>query len=72
MGKIFCLMGKSSSGKDTIFKELNEDKEDRTEQFQTFHPFERWGNTRNSKAGNLSWSEWFGKDIVYGSDEPLL
>ena len=27
MGKIFCLMGKSSSGKDTIFKELNEDKE---------------------------------------------
>ena len=27
MGKIFCLMGKSSSGKDTIFKELNEDKD---------------------------------------------
>ena len=27
MGKIFCLMGKSSSGKDTIFKELNNDKE---------------------------------------------
>ncbi|WP_455539831.1 guanylate kinase [Terrisporobacter sp.] len=27
MGKIFCLMGKSSSGKDTIFKEINEDKE---------------------------------------------
>jgi len=27
MGKIFCLMGKSSSGKDTIFKELLEDKE---------------------------------------------
>ena len=27
MGKIFCLMGKSSSGKDTIFKEVNEDKE---------------------------------------------
>lgn len=26
MGKIFCLMGKSSSGKDTIFKELIEDK----------------------------------------------
>lgn len=26
MGKIFCLMGKSSSGKDTIFKELKEDK----------------------------------------------
>lgn len=25
MGKIFCLMGKSSSGKDTIFKELKED-----------------------------------------------
>lgn len=27
MGKIFCLMGKSSSGKDTIFKQLIEDKE---------------------------------------------
>ncbi|MGL4912537.1 MAG: guanylate kinase [Romboutsia sp.] len=27
MGKIFCLMGKSSSGKDTIFKEINDDKE---------------------------------------------
>ena len=27
MGKIFCLMGKSSSGKDTIFKFLNEDQE---------------------------------------------
>lgn len=27
MGKIFCLMGKSSSGKDTIFKEINNDKD---------------------------------------------
>ena len=27
MGKIFCLMGKSSSGKDTIFKEINKDKD---------------------------------------------
>ncbi|MGI6092032.1 MAG: guanylate kinase [Veillonellaceae bacterium] len=27
MGKIFCLMGKSSSGKDTIFKALKEDKD---------------------------------------------
>ena len=27
MGKIFCLLGKSSSGKDTIFKELVEDRE---------------------------------------------
>lgn len=27
MGKIFCLMGKSSSGKDTIFKQLIEDQE---------------------------------------------
>ena len=27
MGKIFCLMGKSSSGKDTVFKLLKEDKE---------------------------------------------
>lgn len=26
MGKIFCLLGKSSSGKDTIFKHLIEDK----------------------------------------------
>lgn len=27
MGKIFCLMGKSSSGKDTIFKQLELDNE---------------------------------------------
>lgn len=27
MGKIFCLMGKSSSGKDTIFNETKQDKE---------------------------------------------
>lgn len=27
MGKIFCLMGKSSSGKDTVFKLLQEDRE---------------------------------------------
>jgi len=27
MGKIFCLMGKSSSGKDTIFKKLIEDED---------------------------------------------
>ena len=27
MGKIFCLMGKSSSGKDTIFKKIRDDKE---------------------------------------------
>jgi len=27
MGKIFCLMGKSSSGKDTIYRHLTEDKE---------------------------------------------
>lgn len=26
MGKIFCLMGKSSSGKDTIFKKLRQNK----------------------------------------------
>lgn len=25
MGKIFCLMGKSSSGKDTVFKQLQDD-----------------------------------------------
>lgn len=27
MGKIYCIMGKSSSGKDTIYKELLKDKE---------------------------------------------
>ena len=26
MGKIFCIMGKSSSGKDTIFKHIRKDK----------------------------------------------
>ena len=27
MGKIFCLMGKSSSGKDTIFRDLLKEKD---------------------------------------------
>ena len=27
MGKIFCLMGKSSSGKDTIFSKIKNDKD---------------------------------------------
>ena len=27
MGRIFCLMGKSSSGKDTIFKKIKDDKD---------------------------------------------
>ena len=27
MGKIFCLMGKSATGKDTIYKKLTEDQE---------------------------------------------
>ena len=27
MGRIFCLMGQSSSGKDTIFKEIKDDKD---------------------------------------------
>lgn len=27
MGKIFCLIGKSNSGKDTIFKEIRDDKD---------------------------------------------
>ena len=26
MGKIFCLMGKSSTGKDTIYKMLRDEK----------------------------------------------
>jgi guanylate kinase len=36
MGKIYCLMGKSSSGKDTIFKELMKDKELNLEPIVTY------------------------------------
>jgi len=36
MGKIYCLMGKSSSGKDTIYKKLHENLPDR---FKTIIPY---------------------------------
>lgn len=36
MGKIFCLMGKSSTGKDTIYKMLRDEK---ALQLQTIVPY---------------------------------
>ena len=36
MGKIFCLMGKSSSGKDTVFKKLLEEFKDRLKPVVTY------------------------------------
>ncbi|MGL5615270.1 MAG: guanylate kinase [Sarcina sp.] len=36
MGKIFCIMGKSSSGKDTIFKMLTEDESLKLKEIVTY------------------------------------
>ena len=44
MGKIFCLMGKSSTGKDTIYKMLRDEK---ALQLQTIVPY----TTRPIRAG---------------------
>ena len=44
MGKIFCLMGKSSTGKDTIYKMLQDEK---TLQLQTIVPY----TNRQIRAG---------------------
>lgn len=55
MGKIVCLMGKSSSGKDTIFKELQ--KEDNLS-LHTIVPY----TTRPARAGERNGVEYFFTD----------
>lgn len=51
MGKIFCLMGKSSTGKDTIYKMLRDEK---TLQLQTIVPY----TTRPIRAGEAEGVEY--------------
>lgn len=52
MGKIYCMMGKSSSGKDTLFKMLLEDKE---LSIKTMVPY----TTRPRRAGETEGVEYF-------------
>ena len=52
MGKIFCLMGKSSTGKDTIYKRLTENKE---LNLRTIVPY----TTRPIRAGEVEGQEYF-------------
>lgn len=52
MGKIFCLMGKSSTGKDTIFKELVDNPE---LQLKVIVPY----TTRPIRAGETNGQEYF-------------
>ena len=51
MGKIFCLMGKSSTGKDTIYKML---RDERALQLQTIVPY----TTRPIRAGEAEGVEY--------------
>ena len=51
MGKIFCLMGKSSTGKDTIYKMLRDEK---ALQLQTIVPY----TTRPIRAGETEGVEY--------------
>lgn len=52
MGKIYCIMGKSSSGKDTIFKMLLQEKE---LDLKTIIPY----TTRPIRAGEQNGVEYF-------------
>ena len=55
MGKIICLMGKSSTGKDTIFKRLLEDD---TLELKTIVPY----TTRPIRVGERDGVEYFFTD----------
>lgn len=52
MGKIFCLMGKSSSGKDTIFKEIKKDNTLRLNPIVTY-------TTRPKRIGETEGVEYY-------------
>ena len=52
MGRIYCVMGKSSSGKDTLFGLLRKEKE---LSFQTIIPY----TTRPMRAGEQNGREYF-------------
>ena len=56
MGKIYCLMGKSSSGKDTIYKKLLKELPDR---FRTVIPY----TTRPIRSGEKDGVEYFFRSV---------
>lgn len=55
MGKIFCIMGKSSSGKDTLYKQILKDK---LLQFSQIVPY----TTRPIRSGETDGVEYFFTD----------
>lgn len=55
MGKLFCLMGKSSSGKDTLYRLLMEDK---SQELHTVVPY----TTRPIRSGEENGREYFFTD----------
>lgn len=55
MGRIYCLMGKSSSGKDTIYKELLEEKELKLHKIVPY-------TTRPIREGEKNGEEYFFTD----------
>ena len=55
MSKLFCIMGKSASGKDTIFRHLQEDGEF---SFQTVVPY----TTRPIRTGEVDGEDYFFTD----------
>jgi len=56
MGKIYCLMGKSSSGKDTIYKKLLKELPDR---FKTIVPY----TTRPIRSGEKDGVEYYFRTV---------
>ena len=52
MGKIYCIMGKSSTGKDTLFKKILGDE---SLALKTIVPY----TTRPARAGEKKWSRIF-------------
>ena len=55
MGKIFCIMGKSSSGKDTLYKQLLEEEGLRLSRIIPY-------TTRPIRSGEMEGVEYFFTD----------
>ena len=61
MGKIYCVMGKSSSGKDTVYKKLKE----QYKEFRLIVPY----TTRPIREGEKDGVEYY---FVEGDRVPVL
>ena len=57
MGKIFCICGKSSSGKDTVYKRVLSDEELKLNQIVTY-------TTRPIREGEVDGREYYFVDEV--------